>query len=149
MADKPQTISSLDALRRNRVGALISGLIVTVAVALILSAAVPDDLNTAIAILLILLLAVAVGFTVKVTSPKQDGPMMLAAGSLAAIGVPILFGAGGAGVVATSDIAPLVLGGPSFDQAILSSLMDGYLTVGSALAAVVAITVAAWGARSK
>jgi hypothetical protein len=149
MADKPQIISSLDALRRNRVGALISGLIVTVAVALILSAAVPDDLNTAIAILLILLLAVAVGFTVKVTSPKQDGPMMLAAGALAAIGVPILFGAGGAGATILDSTGTLVLGGPSFDQAILSSLMDGYLTIGSALAAIVAITVAAWGTRSK
>jgi hypothetical protein len=149
MAEKPQTISFLDALRKNRVGALITGLIVTVAAALILSAAVPDDLNTAIAILLILLLAVAVGFTVKVTSPKADGPMMLAAGALAAIGVPILFGAGGAGATVLDPTGTLVLGGPSFDQAILSSLMDGYLTVGSALAAVVAITVAAWGARSK
>lgn len=146
MADNPQTISFLDALRKNRVGALLAGLLVMVAAALILSAAVPEDLNTAIAILLILLLAVAVGFTVKVTSPKSDGPMMLIAGGLAAIGVPILFGAGGANIAALGGSG---VGGPSFDQAILASLQDGYLTVGSALAAVVAIIVAVWGMRSK
>lgn len=138
MADQPQTISFLDALRKNRVGALLSGLIVTVVAALILSAAVPDDLNAAIAILLILLLAGAVGLAVKVTSPKQDGPMMLAAGALAAIGVPILFGAAGVGLM-----------GQTSDQTILATLFDSYLGVGSAIAAVVAITVAAWGTRSK
>ncbi len=144
MADKPQTISFLDALRKNRVGALLAGLVVMVAAALVLSAAVPEDLNTAIAILLILLLAVAVGFTVKVTSPKPDGPMMLVAGALSAIGVPILFGAGGA---SSEALGAFGTEGMSFDQAILASLQDMYLTVGSALAAVVAVIVAAWGRR--
>lgn len=136
MANKGQTISFIEALRQNRGGALLSGILVMVAAALVLSAAVPDDLNTAIAVLLIVLLAVAVGFTVKVTSAKQDGPAMLTAGGLAAVGVPILFGAGISGPV-------------SFDDAVLASLQDNYLTVGSALAAVVAITVAAWGTRTK
>jgi hypothetical protein len=134
MADKAQTISFLDTLRKNRSGALISGIVVTIAVALILSAAVPTDLNSLIAIFLTLLLGIAVGFAVKVTSPTQDGPTMLTAGALAAIGVPIIFDAG-------SEMA--------FDDAILMSLFSGYLSVGSALAAIVAIIVAAWGPRSK
>ncbi|MBN2176611.1 MAG: hypothetical protein JW722_03030 [Demequinaceae bacterium] len=135
MADKVQTVSFLETLRKNRAGALLTGLIVTVAVALILSAAVPDDINSMIAILLIVLLALAIGFAVKVTSPKQDVPMVFTAGGLAAIGVPILFGAGTHGI--------------AFDDAILYALGDEYLSVGSALAAIVAITVAVWGPRSK
>jgi hypothetical protein len=131
----------IDALRRNRAGALLAGLVVMVAVALVLGAAVPPDLNTAIAVLVILLLATAVGFAVKVTSPKQDTPMVVTAGALAAIGVPLLFGAGGA--TSVSD------GGRGFDQAMLAGIFDSYLSAGSALAAVVAIIVAAWGERAR
>jgi hypothetical protein len=147
MAEPPQTISFLDALRKNRAGALLSGLIVMIAAALVLSAAVPSDLNTAIAVLLILLLAAAVGFAVKVTSAKVDAATLLTAGGLAAVGVPLLFGAGGAGYLAQS----LGLSGAdlSFDQSILMSLQGGFITVGSAIAAVVAIVIAAWGQRSK
>ena len=135
MADKAQTISFLDPLRKNRVGALLSGVIVMIAVALVLSAAVPDDLNSLIALFLILVLAVAVGFTVKVTSANQDAPTMLIAGGLAAIGVPVIFDAGTPGM--------------ALDDSILMSLSDNYLTVGSAFAAIVAIIVAGWGTRSK
>ncbi len=135
MADKAQTISFLDPLRKNRVGALLSGVIVMIAVALVLSAAVPDDLNSLIALFLILVLAVAVGFTVKVTSANQDAPAMLIAGGVAAIGVPVIFDAGTPGM--------------ALDDSILMSLSDNYLTVGSAFAAIVAIIVAGWGTRSK
>ena len=146
MAERPQTISFLDALRRNRVGALLSGLVVMIAAALVLSAAVPSDLNTAIAVLLIVLLAAAVGFAIKVSSPAPDAPTLLAAGALAAIGVPLMFGAGGA-VAAASAPAAVGASAPSFDQLVLASLQGGYLTVGSAIAAVVAIVVAGWGKR--
>ena len=139
--DEAAGISFMVALRRNRVGALLAGLVVTVGVALVLGAAVPSDLNTAIAVILILLLAAAVGFAVKATSPMQDMPMMVTAGALAAIGVPLLFDAGGAASV--SD------GGLGFDQAMLAGLFDSYLSVGSGLAAVVAIIVAAWGERAR
>jgi uncharacterized membrane protein len=135
MADKAQTISFLDPLRKNRVGALLSGVIVMIAVALVLSAAVPDDLNSLIALFLILVLAVAVGFTVKVTSANQDAPAMFIAGGVAAIGVPVIFDAGTPGM--------------ALDDSILMSLSDNYLTVGSAFAAIVAIIVAGWGTRSK
>jgi hypothetical protein len=135
MADKAQPNSFLDPIRKNRVGALISGIVVTIVVALILSAAVPDDLNSLIALFLILVLAVAVGFTIKVTSANQDAPAMLIAGGLAAIGVPVIFDAGTPGM--------------ALDDSILMSLSDNYLTVGSAFAAIVAIIVAGWGARTK
>lgn len=141
MADKAPPISFIDALRRNRVGALLSGIIVTVATALVLSAAVPDDCTTANAVILILLLAVAVGFTVKVASAEQDAPTLLTAGALAAIGVPIVFIAGGA--IAFGGYA-----GATFDDSILESLTHDYLTVGSAIAAVVAVIVAGWGPRT-
>jgi hypothetical protein len=147
MAERPPTISFLDALRQNRSGALLSGLLVMIAAALVLSAAVPSDLNTAIAVVLIVLLAVAIGFAVKVTSARVDAPMLLVAGGLAAVGVPILFGAGGTN--SGASILDVSVGTPSFDQAILASLQAGFLTVGSAIAATVAICVAAWGPRPK
>jgi hypothetical protein len=68
-----QTISFLDVLRRNRVGALVSGLVVMFAAALLLSAAVPDDLNIVIALL-----------------PDQGAWTLVTAAVLAGIGTPIL-----------------------------------------------------------
>lgn len=128
-----QTISFLEVLRRNRVGNLVSGLIVMFAAALLLSAAVPSDLNIVIEILLILLLAAAVGFTVRVTSPDQRVGTLVTAGILAALGTPILF-------VTGSDPG-------SFGAALLASFSSDYLQVAAALAAIVAVICAGWGKR--
>jgi len=133
MAQPAQTISFLDALRRNRVGALISGLVVMFAAALLLSAAVPDDINVVIALLLLILLAAAVGFTVRVTSPDQKAATLWTAAGLAALGTPIMFGTG------SSDA--------SFGDALLGSFHDTYLYVSAALAAIIAIICAGWGKR--
>lgn len=133
MAQQPQTISFLDTLRRNRVGALLAGLIVMIAVALLLSAAVPDDLNTVIALLLIVLLGAAVGFAVRLTAPDQGAATMFTAGALAALGTPIMFDTGS--------------GLGSFDESLLASFRDSPLFVAAGLAAIVAIIVAAWGRR--
>jgi hypothetical protein len=128
-----RTLSFLDALRRNRVGNLVSGLIVMFAAALLLSAAVPDDLNIVIKLLLILLLAAAVGFTVRVTSPDQGAGTLVTAAILAAVGTPILFVTGSAPV--------------SFGAALLASFDSGYLQVEAALAAIFAVICAGWGKR--
>ena len=128
-----QTISFLDVLRRNRVGALVSGIVVMFAAALLLSAAVPDDLNIVIALLLILLLAAAVGFAVRVTAPDQGAWTLVTAAVLAGIGTPIL-------LVTGSSTA-------SFGDALLSSFASEYLSVAAALAAIVAVICAGWGKR--
>jgi hypothetical protein len=135
MAQPAQTISFFDALRRNRVGALISGLVVMLAVALLLSAAVPDDLNIVIALLLISLLAAAIGFTVRVTSPDQKAATLWTAAGLAALGTPIMF--------MNVNVAP----DTSFGDALLTSFHDSYFYVSSALAAIIAIICAGWGKR--
>ncbi len=128
-----RTISFLDVLRRNRVGNVLTGLIVMFAAALLLSAAVPSDLNIVIEILLIVLLAAAVGFAVRVTSPDQAGGTLLTAAVLAAVGTPILF-------VTGSDPG-------SFGAALLASFGSGFLQVAAALAAIVAVICAGWGKR--
>jgi len=132
-AQQKQTISFLEVLRRNRVGNLVSGLVVMFAAALLLSAAVPSDLNIVIEILLILLLAAAVGFTVRVTSPDQGAGTLVTAAILAAVGTPILF-------VTGSDPG-------SFGAAMLASFGASYLEVAAALAAIVAVICAGWGKR--
>ncbi len=132
-AQEARTISFLDVLRRNRVGNLVVGLIVMFAAALLLSAAVPNDLNIVIEILLILLLAAAVGFAVRVTSPDQGVGTLVTAGILAAVGTPILF-------VTGSDPG-------SFGAALLASFGSNYLQVAAALAAIVAVICAGWGKR--
>jgi hypothetical protein len=132
-AQAKQTISFLEVLRRNRVGNLVSGLVVMFAAALLLSAAVPSDLNIVIEILLILLLAAAVGFAVRVTSPDQGVGTLVTAAFLAGVGTPILF-------VTGSDPG-------SFGTALLASFGSGYLQVAAALAAIVAVICAGWGKR--
>ena len=132
-AQAKQTISFLEVLRRNRVGNLVSGLVVMFAAALLLSAAVPNDLNIVIEILLILLLAAAVGFTVRVTSPDQGVGTIVTAAILAAVGTPILF-------VTGSDPG-------SFGAAMLASFQSGFVAVAAALAAIVAVICAGWGKR--
>jgi hypothetical protein len=144
MPDKPSadrgsrattSISFMEALRRNRSGALLAGLVVMVVTALVLSAAVPNDLNTATSILLILLLAAAIGFAVKATSPAIDAPTLATAGGLALVGVPFMLVAGTAG--------------ESFDGAMLAALGSEFLTVEAVLGAAIAVVVAAWGDRPK
>lgn len=132
-APEKQTISFIEVLRRNRVGNLVSGLIVMFAAALLLSAAVPNDLNIVIEILLILLLAAAVGFTVRVTSPDQGAGTLVKAAILAAVGTSILF-------VTGSDPG-------SFGAALLASFASSYLRVAAALAAIVAVICVGWGKR--
>ena len=76
-AQQKQTISFLEVLRRNRVGNLVSGLVVMFAAALLLSAAVPSDLNIVIEILLILLLAGIFAVRVRsAASGRREAPMM-------------------------------------------------------------------------
>jgi hypothetical protein len=132
-AQEARAISFIDVLRRNRVGNLVVGLIVMFAAALLLSAAVPNDLNIVIKILLILLLAAAVGFAVRVTSPDQGVGTLVTAGILAAVGTPILF-------VTGSNTG-------SFGAALLASFDSTYLVVDAALAALVAVICAGWGKR--
>ena len=132
-AQQAQTISFLDVLRRNRVGALVSGLVVMFAAALLLSAAVPDDLNVVIALLLVTLLAAAVGFSVRVTAPDQGAWTLVTAGVLAGIGTPIMIETG--------------LSAASFGDALLGSFMSEYLFVAAALAAIIAVICAGWGKR--
>ena len=132
-AQQAQTISFLDVLRRNRVGALVSGLVVMFAAALLLSAAVPDDLNVVIALLLVILLAAAVGFSVRVTAPDQGTWTLVTAAVLAGIGTPIMFATGSST--------------ESFGDALLGSFMSEYLAVAAALAAIIAVICAGWGKR--
>ncbi len=133
MAQPVQTISFLDALRRNRVGALLSGLIVMLVAALLLSAAVPNDLNIVIELLLLLLLGAAVGFSVRVTAPDQKAATLWTAAGLAALGTTIMFGTG--------------TGQGSFGDNLLQSLGSGFEYVAAGLAAVIAIICAGWGKR--
>jgi len=132
-AQAKPTISFLEVLRRNRVGNLVAGLVVMFAAALLLSAAVPNDLNIVIEILLILLLAAAVGFTVRVTSPDQGAGTLVVAAILAAVGTPILF---------VTGVSP-----GSFGAAMLASFQSGFVAVAAALAAIVAVICAGWGKR--
>lgn len=133
MAQQAQTISFLDVLRRNRVGGLLSGLIVMLAVAMILSAAVPNDLNVVIALLLTFLLATAVGFVVRVTSANQGAGTLVTAAVLAGLGTPIMFATGASQ--------------SSFGDALLESLYSEYLFVAAALGAIIAVIWAGWGKR--
>ncbi len=133
MAQPVQTISFVEALRINRVGALLSGLVVMLFVALLLSSAVPQDINVVIELLLILLLSAAIGFAVRYTSPNQGAATLGTAAFLAAIGTPIMLVTGSAK--------------GSFGEALLQSFATDYLAVASAFAAVIAVICAGWGRR--
>jgi hypothetical protein len=110
------------------VGKLVVGLVVMFAVALLLSAAVPTEFNIVIEILLHLLLAAAVGFAVRVTSPDQGRGPLFSAGFLAPVGMPILF------VTGTDP--------RTFGTSTLAGFNSPFLQVASALAAIVAVICA-------
>lgn len=115
-------------------GKLVVGRLVMFAVALLLSAAVPTDFNTVIEILLHPLLASAVGFAVRVTSPDQGRGPLFSAGFLAPVGMPILF------VTGTDP--------RTFGTTMLAGFNSPFLQVASALAAIAAMIGAGRGMRS-
>ena len=89
-APVPPSPSVLERLRRNRMGAVLGGLIVALAVALLLSVLVPDS-NLLLALTLLgLAEAFAVGFTVRYLSDCRGLRHQVTAFVLAAIGVHVL-----------------------------------------------------------
>lgn len=153
----PQTPSVLERLRRNRMGAVLGGLIVALAVALLLSVLVPDS-NLLLAVSILgLAEAFAVGFTVRYLAVSRGLRHQLTAFVLAAVGVHVLATTGmvnqkfgDLSALLSSPFTGSPGGGGSglgWDDAVLSALATPAVSTGAILCGVVAAIIAGWGAR--
>lgn len=151
----PQTPSVLERLRRNRMGAVLGGLIVALAVALLLSVLVPDT-NLLLALgILGLAEAFAVGFTVRYLSGCRGLRHQITAFVLATAGVHVL---ATTGIVnqKLGDVSALLSGGfggsgggsgLGWDDALVGAFATPAVSTGAVLCGLVAAIIAGWGVR--
>ncbi len=149
--------SVLERLRRNRMGAVLGGLIVAMVVALLLSVLVPDS-NLLLALALLgLAEAFAVGFTVRYLSTGRGLRHQVTAFALATIGVHVL---ATTGIVnqKLGDVSGLlsgVLGGSrgggglglGWDDAVVGAFATPAVSTGAIVCGLVAAIIAGWGVR--
>jgi len=156
VAPAPQAPSVLERLRRNRMGAVLGGLVVAMALALLLSVLVPDS-NLLLALTLLgLAEAFAVGFTVRYLSGCRGLKHQVTAFVLATIGVHVLATTGMVNQK-FGDLTGLlssVLGGSKglggglgWDDAVMSALATPAVSTGAILCGLVAAIIAGWGVR--
>lgn len=138
--------SVLESLRHNQVGGLFSGLTIAVAVGLLLSVLVPDEPNLLALTLLGLLMAAAVGFTVRATSLHRGVLSQAAALVATVIGVHLMTVTGAVGGVLPG--LPGGVGGDiNFDDAAVVALATPAVAVGPVLAGLIAVIIVGWGAH--
>ena len=148
--------SVLERLRRNRMGAVLGGLIVAMAVAMLLSVLVPDS-NLLLALALLgLAEAFAVGFTVRYLSTCRGLRHQVTAFVLATVGVHVL---ATTGIVnqKLGDVSGLlsgVLGGSrggalglGWDDAVVGAFATPAISTGAIVCGLVAAIIAGWGIR--
>ena len=149
--------SVLERLRRNRMGAVLGGLVVAIAVALVLSVLVPDS-NLLLALTLLgLAEAFAVGFTVRYLSDCRGLRHQVTAFALAAIGVHLLATTGmvnqklgDLSAILSSAFTGTRGGGGSglgWDDAVMSALATPAVSTGAIVCGLVAAIIAGWGVR--
>ena len=148
--------SVLERLRRNRMGAVLGGLVVAIALALLLSVLVPDS-NLLLALTLLgLAEAFAVGFTVRYLSGCRGLRHQVTAFALATIGVHVLATTGMvnqklgdlSGLLSSAFTGSKGIGGGlGWDDAVMSALATPAISTGAVLCGLVAAIIAGWGVR--
>jgi hypothetical protein len=156
VAPVPPSPSVLERLRRNRMGSVLGGLVVALAVALLLSVLVPDS-NLLLALTLLgLAEAFAVGFTVRYLSDCRGLRHQVTAFVLAAIGVHVLATTGLVnqkfgdltGLISSALAGSKGIGGGlGWDDAVMSALSTPAVSTGAILCGLVAAIIAGWGVR--
>jgi hypothetical protein len=146
----------LERLRRNRMGAVLGGLVVAIPLALLLSVLVPTS-NLLLALTLLgLAESLAVGFTVRYLSGCRGLRHQVTAFVLAAIGVHVLATTGMvnqkigdlSGLLSSAlGGAKGVGGGLGWDDAVMAALATPAVSTGAILCGLVAAIVAGWGVR--
>ncbi|PKQ25585.1 MAG: hypothetical protein CVT64_09190 [Actinobacteria bacterium HGW-Actinobacteria-4] len=136
--------SVLATLRQNQVGGLLAGLVVAIAVGLLLSVLVPSDPNVLALIVLGLLMAFAVGFTVRLTSAHRGLTSQAVALVVTALGVHLMVVTG---MVGGGNETLQLLGaeGPSFGDALLAALATPVVSSGALLTGLIAVLIVGWG----
>lgn len=150
--------SILERLRRNRMGAVLGGLVMSIAVALLLSIFVPDS-NVLLALAVLgLAESFAVGFTVRYLTVCRGWTTQLTAFVLATIGGHVLATTGMVNQ-AIGNVSSLVSGllrqgggaaaGLGWDDAVISALATPAVSTGAIVCGLVAAIIAGWGVRAE
>lgn len=138
--------SFLDSIRATSMGPAVTGAVVALVLALLLSVLVPSDPGALAMIILGTLLALGVGFAVRYVVPDRRSRHALEAFLAAAVGVHLMSVTG----MATGEL-PLLsqLGtqGPGFNEALLIALSTPPVSAGGVLAGALAAIVVGWGPR--
>ncbi|NTV38820.1 MAG: hypothetical protein HGA51_02525, partial [Demequinaceae bacterium] len=157
VAPAPQSPSVLERLRRNRMGAVLGGLLVAIAVALLLSVLVPES-NLLLALTVLgLAEAFAVGFTVRYLAVCRGLKHQATAFVLATIGVHVLATTGMVNQK-LGDVSGILSGafagsrgnrgsGLGWDDAVMSALATPAVSTGAIVCGLVAAIIAGWGVR--
>jgi hypothetical protein len=140
--------SVLESLRRNQVGNLFAGLVIAISVGLLLSVLVPSEPNVLAIIVLGLLMAAAVGFTVRLTSADRGLISQAVAFVAAAFGVHLMVVTGMVGG-GNEILGQLGGSGPGFDDALLAALATPVVSSGALLTGLIAVLVVGWGDHLK
>lgn len=151
----PVAPSILERLRRNRMGALTGGLVVSLALAMLLSILVPDRYVLLALTILGVAEAVAVGAAVRYLAVERGLLTQLSAFVAAVLGMHVL---GTTGMInqKLGDLGDLggALGGTltsglGWDDALLASFATPAVSTGAVLTGLLAAIIAGWGTPSR
>ncbi len=135
--------SVLDGVRDNPVGPLFAGLLVALAVGLLLSVLVPDEPSALAMIILGVLVAASVGFTVRLLSSARGLRNQVDAFLAAVVGVHVMAitGTVGGDIPVLSELGA---SGPGFNEALLIALATPAASAGTLLAGLTAAIIVGW-----
>ena len=136
--------SVLDGVRANRVGPPAVGLAVALGIGLLLSVLVPSDPNALALSILGVLLAAAVGFSMRYLSVLRNVARQFEALVLTAVGVHVM-AITGAMSVDIPMLSQFGVSGPGFNEAFLTALAIPPVSTGGLIAGIVAAIIVGWG----
>ena len=136
--------SILDAVRANPMGPATVGLAVAIGVGLLLSVLVPSDPNVLAMTILGVLLASAIGFSMRYLSVLHNVARQIEALVVTVIGVHVMSVTGALGID-IPFLSQFGVSGPGFNEALLAALATPPVSTGGLIAGVVAAIIVGWG----
>lgn len=144
--DAERTGSVLDGVRANPMGPVTVGLGIAIGIGLLLSVLVPSEPNALAMTILGVLLAAAIGFSMRYLSAGPNVARQIEALVVTVIGVHIM-SVTGALNIDLPVLSQLGMSGPGFNETVLAALATPPVSTGGLIAGVVAAIIVGWGSQ--
>lgn len=142
--DSQREGSILDGVRANPMGPVTVGLGIAIGIGLLLSVLVPAEPNVLAMSILGVLLAAAIGFSMRYLSGQHNVVRQIEAFVVTVIGIHVMAVTGSLNID-LPFLSQFGVSGPGFNETVLAALATPPVSTGGLIAGVVAAIIVGWG----